>query len=456
MQTMRDLLTHGAAAFGLSDFVVVDCRYDYEHAGGRLPGGYWLRVEGSKQSIGLLLTPLHHAYLGWNVWRRQPCLHVPGPPDKSRLVSPLPSCCGPSHLPACLHQVVSISRPSTAGAVHLTTPEELTEFLASPRPCPDYWQNTAIIFHCEFSTERGPRAAKYVRNKVSRPGSRAHMLKADGAGLQGDRAMVGCRLPGWPRRCCVCREQQSVRKAQGVSQHVTGDAPGLSGWSAQDCSLCNLYPRTSTCPMTRCCTNLGFLPPCFPLPPCRTARHTCTTTLSSPTRTYLFCRCAAQRCCAVGLSLGLNEWHVPVHALAATSHATATTANCLIKKVLHSPCATAASASHVALLQGGYKAFWKSFSELCDGGYTPMDHPDFGQQLKVGEQAQIYYVRNQVWELEYKRVQGLQGRMPCVQPSESRAVCIMRAASSLPLTPLHTTYPPPAFPPLCCRRATTL
>jgi len=35
---MRDLLTHGAAAFGLSGFVVVDCRYDYEHKGGHLPG----------------------------------------------------------------------------------------------------------------------------------------------------------------------------------------------------------------------------------------------------------------------------------------------------------------------------------------------------------------------------------------------------------------------------------
>lgn len=36
---MRDLLLHGAAAFGLSDYVIVDCRYDYEHQGGRLPGG---------------------------------------------------------------------------------------------------------------------------------------------------------------------------------------------------------------------------------------------------------------------------------------------------------------------------------------------------------------------------------------------------------------------------------
>ncbi|KAL4420108.1 hypothetical protein ABPG77_000589 [Micractinium sp. CCAP 211/92] len=141
VQTMRDLLLHGAAAFGLSDYVIVDCRYDYEYQGGRLPG-----------------------------------------------------------------------------AVHLTTPEELASFLATPRPCPDYWQRTALIFHCEFSTERGPRAAKHVRNRDRE----AHM--AD-------------------------------------------------------------YPA-----------------------------------LSQP---------------------------------------------------------------HVFVLQGGYKAFWKAHGELCEGGYTPMDHPDFAPQLKA-------------------------------------------------------------------------
>ena len=33
--------------------------------------------------------------------------------------------------------------------------------------------------------------------------------------------------------------------------------------------------------------------------------------------------------------------------------------------------------------QGGYKAFWRSFSELCEGEYVPMDHPDYTHQLKV-------------------------------------------------------------------------
>lgn len=37
--------------------------------------------------------------------------------------------------------------------------------------------------------------------------------------------------------------------------------------------------------------------------------------------------------------------------------------------------------------QGGYKAFWRSFSELCEGGYVPMDHPDYTHQLKVGAAA---------------------------------------------------------------------
>jgi rhodanese-related sulfurtransferase len=35
---MRDLLVHGAPAFGLEGFVVVDCRHAYEFDGGRLPG----------------------------------------------------------------------------------------------------------------------------------------------------------------------------------------------------------------------------------------------------------------------------------------------------------------------------------------------------------------------------------------------------------------------------------
>ena len=37
-QTLRDLLVHGPAAFGLAGLAVVDCRYDYEFAGGHLPG----------------------------------------------------------------------------------------------------------------------------------------------------------------------------------------------------------------------------------------------------------------------------------------------------------------------------------------------------------------------------------------------------------------------------------
>lgn len=34
-------------------------------------------------------------------------------------------------------------------------------------------------------------------------------------------------------------------------------------------------------------------------------------------------------------------------------------------------------------MQGGYKAFWRAHGELCDGDYTPMDHPAFSAQLKA-------------------------------------------------------------------------
>lgn len=37
-------------------------------------------------------------------------------------------------------------------------------------------------------------------------------------------------------------------------------------------------------------------------------------------------------------------------------------------------------------LQGGFKAFWRAHGELVEGGYRPMDHPEYGAELKVGSQ----------------------------------------------------------------------
>lgn len=82
--------------------------------------------------------------------------------------------CCPVSAPLLLHgplNSTAIQRPhppalNPAGAVHLTTPEGVQAFLASwPE---EHWARTALVFHCEFSTERGPRAAKFVRNKVGR------------------------------------------------------------------------------------------------------------------------------------------------------------------------------------------------------------------------------------------------------------------------------------------------
>ena len=106
LQTMRDLLTHGAAAFGLSGFVVVDCRYEYEHKGGHLPGA-------QRRSMSLAMWP--------------------------RTATCLLACTSLSHqhrAPADLPSFMLLLR--CTGALHLTTPDELLQFLAS-RP-EEHWQ----------------------------------------------------------------------------------------------------------------------------------------------------------------------------------------------------------------------------------------------------------------------------------------------------------------------------
>ena len=39
--------------------------------------------------------------------------------------------------------------------------------------------------------------------------------------------------------------------------------------------------------------------------------------------------------------------------------------------------------SQVYLLHKGYKEFWTNHPELCEGGYTEMDNPQFSQNLRT-------------------------------------------------------------------------
>lgn len=111
--------------------------------------------------------------------------------------------------------------------MHLTTPDAVRAFLAGRSA--EEWATTALIFHCEFSTERGPRAAKHVRNEVRRK-------------------------------------------------------PLSSGLGT--CASARLLPQG---PAGAAAELLPFLPP-TPLRTRRTAWRTCMTTPPSRTRTSLFCR----------------------------------------------------------------------------------------------------------------------------------------------------------------------
>lgn len=197
-----------------------------------------------------------------------------------------------------------------------------------PAAClPTLPQSTAIIFHCEFSTERGPRAAKFVRNKV---GARVDF---GGEGLLGCLlvADVAGRIPfafgPTPALQCpvliagLCCASTAVTQDREAHLH---DYPALS------------YPHVFV---------LQVRP--------------------SPVPVGLSCRgCAASRCARCA--------SMPPRCVSVYAQPTVHFGTCL------NPASPAALP-----LQGGFKAFWRSFSELCEGGYVPMDHKDYTQQFKV-------------------------------------------------------------------------
>lgn len=88
--------------------------------------------------------------------------------------------------------------------------------------------------------------------------------------------------------------------------------------------------------------------------------------------------------------------------------------------------------THVAVVQGGYKAFWKAHAELCEGGYTPMDHPEFSQELKVGG-------------VVGGQAAGRWGRRVCLEPSRHLILVLGGTlggfAALIPETHLLPTHP---------------
>eukprot|EP00887_Chlorella_sp_A99_P006153 scaffold22.g6153.t1 len=103
-QTMAELLVRGLTCFGsgLGEYIVVDCRYSYEHAGGCIPGSVNIATPEAMDAL----------------------LAAPAPPRA---------------LPPCARVAERAGRTD--------------------------WSRTALIFHCEFSSERGPRMFRHIRDR---------------------------------------------------------------------------------------------------------------------------------------------------------------------------------------------------------------------------------------------------------------------------------------------------
>lgn len=54
---------------------------------------------------------------------------------------------------------------SSKGAVNLHMEEEVEDFLLKKPIVPTDGKRVIVVFHCEFSSERGPRMCRYVRER---------------------------------------------------------------------------------------------------------------------------------------------------------------------------------------------------------------------------------------------------------------------------------------------------
>ncbi|XP_029545726.1 uncharacterized protein LOC115147594 isoform X2 [Salmo trutta] len=133
-------LLRGQYSGTVGDFLIIDCRYPYEYHGGHIRGADNLHTEAQIQEVLLQLPALYQL----SSWGRAPT----SPPGQA----PDPGVSGTS-MGGVLQRSSSQSHSPRSG----TTPPGQGSPMEGSSP------RKLIVFHCEFSSERGPRLCHYLR-----------------------------------------------------------------------------------------------------------------------------------------------------------------------------------------------------------------------------------------------------------------------------------------------------
>lgn len=156
VQTMADLLLHGAASFGsgLTDFIVVDCRYRqagstcWVAGGGQgTPGSKAVRAFYLDRQSQPLLMRRSYEYAGGCI---RGALNVTTPAGIEQMLAGEQTGCWrppcPTVFKGLSHAAVALSQPTAQPAMHAERGSSMD------------WHQTAIIFHCEFSSGGGSKS----------------------------------------------------------------------------------------------------------------------------------------------------------------------------------------------------------------------------------------------------------------------------------------------------------
>ncbi|KAL4612864.1 M-phase inducer phosphatase 1-like isoform X1 [Arapaima gigas] len=132
-QTVASLL-QGKYCNAVESFLIVDCRYPYEYQGGHIMGAINLHSEAQVQEV------LFH----------NPASVLKQPPWDTHAVRAAPTAPHPE----------MEDSPGQGGSTKPNTADSPTRVRPSP---PNSELRKLIIFHCEFSSHRGPQLCRYLR-----------------------------------------------------------------------------------------------------------------------------------------------------------------------------------------------------------------------------------------------------------------------------------------------------